>query len=99
MKFLGVPFADQPIRFAQSKLKTEFDQDYDATNFGPRCFGARENLNKLASEDCLNLNIYTTRNVLEGKVSCTRTYHEKTLYNLIMQLGNSLILGLALKSL
>ena len=67
VKFLGVPFADQPVRFAESEMKTSFNNGvFDATTFGSRCFGARSELNQAASEDCLNLNIYTTKTVLQG---------------------------------
>ena len=67
VKFLGIPFADQPLRFAESEMKTSFNNGvFDATEFGHRCYGARSELNKVASEDCLNMNIYTTKAVLQG---------------------------------
>lgn len=65
-KFLGIPYAPKPIRFEQSEMGQFLpNYNFSATHFGSNCYGAREDLNKHASEDCLNLNIYVSTKALQ----------------------------------
>ncbi len=73
-RFLGIPFAASPTRFAPATAPTPWSQPYDATNFSftcPQQFNYPEetrettraffNLGLQADEgeDCLNVNIWT----------------------------------------
>nr|XP_054751051.1 cholinesterase 1-like [Lytechinus pictus] len=56
--FLGVPFADPPVRFAAPEPKTPWTGVYDATAFKPACQQAPSPIYPDQSEDCLYLNVY-----------------------------------------
>ncbi|CAD0093555.1 unnamed protein product, partial [Aureobasidium mustum] len=55
-RFQGIPFADQPERFAYSTLYSKTGQTIDATKYGPDCAQPYESS---SSENCLFLNIQT----------------------------------------
>lgn len=55
-RFQGIPFADQPERFAYSTLYSQTGQTIDATKYGPDCAQPYESS---SSENCLFLNIQT----------------------------------------
>ena len=68
VKFLGVPFAPEPVRFAESELLEHLgDSPFEAFEHGPKCWGARGYNNVDATEDCLHLNIYVKKAVLKGQ--------------------------------
>ena len=73
-RFLGIPFAASPVRFASPTKPTSWSQPYDATNFSDTCpqqFNYPEASRQVTmmfynqflqaneGEDCLNLNIWT----------------------------------------
>lgn len=73
-KYLGIPFAASPTRFAPPVKPTSWQSPYQATNYGPACiqqFSYPEAARNASiawfdtppppageSEDCLNLNVY-----------------------------------------
>lgn len=73
-KFLGIPFAASPTRFAPPATATPWKAPYHATKYGPACIqqfnypeAARNVTMELfntppppagESEDCLNINVY-----------------------------------------
>ena len=62
--WLGIPFAKPPVgerRFKAPEYVDESDQVFEARYYGKRSFGASEGgdyIQKIASEDCLYLNIW-----------------------------------------
>jgi carboxylesterase type B len=67
--FLGIPYAQAP-RLAHAKpIATQFQDPWDASEYGPTCYGYGSNslLNLTQSEECLNLNIIRPAGI----------YHEK----------------------
>eukprot|EP00057_Strongylocentrotus_purpuratus_P035479 XP_799291.3 PREDICTED: cholinesterase 1 [Strongylocentrotus purpuratus] len=56
--FLGVPFANPPVRFAAPEPKSPWTGVYDATEFKPACHQAPSPIYPQQSEDCLYLNVY-----------------------------------------
>ncbi|XP_063952545.1 carboxylesterase 5A-like [Lytechinus pictus] len=58
--FLGVPFAEPPVRFAAPVPKAPWEGDWNATYFRDTCSNnvMRDPLQMQASEDCLYLNIF-----------------------------------------
>ncbi|KAF5625838.1 triacylglycerol lipase V precursor [Fusarium tjaetaba] len=81
-QFLGIPFAEKPIRFSAPKPAKPWDTPYNATVYKPACFmkfnypeERRNQTIKIfatpgapagTSEDCLNLNIYTPAGAKAG---------------------------------
>ena len=64
VKFLGIPFAKPPTRFAAAEMIETLggnDHVFDAKNFGASCSGKSTSGR---SEDCLNLNIYLPKSFL-----------------------------------
>ncbi|CAK4000325.1 Hypothetical predicted protein [Lecanosticta acicola] len=57
--FLGIPFAEAPRLDNPRPINMTWNETFDATHFGPACYGFGSNidLNLTQSEDCLNLNI------------------------------------------
>jgi carboxylesterase type B len=76
-KFLGIPFAEPPVRFSPPQPVEPWESVYDASEYKPACI---EQLNnpKITewfdtpgppagdSEDCLNLNVYAPASAEEG---------------------------------
>ena len=63
VKFLGVPYAEVPQRFAASVMKKSLGEEiFDATRFGDGCIGST--LANWRSEDCLNVNVYLPKSYL-----------------------------------
>ena len=73
-RFLGIPFAASPTRFAPPTAPTPWSQPYDATNFSftcPQQFNYPEQTREFTraffnsglqadeGEDCLNVNVWT----------------------------------------
>ena len=62
--WLGIPFAKPPVgvrRFKAPEYVDESDRVFEARYYGKRCYGQSEGgdyIQTLASEDCLNLNIW-----------------------------------------
>ena len=62
--WLGIPFAKPPVgvrRFKAPEYVDESDRVFEARYYGKRCYGHSEGgdyIQTLASEDCLNLNIW-----------------------------------------
>ncbi|KAF5683335.1 triacylglycerol lipase V [Fusarium denticulatum] len=81
-QFLGIPFAEKPIRFNAPKPAKPWDTPYNATVYKPACFmkfnypeERRNQTIKIfatpgppagTSEDCLNLNIYAPAGAKAG---------------------------------
>ncbi|XP_041474457.1 acetylcholinesterase-like [Lytechinus variegatus] len=57
--FLGVPFAEPPIRFGAPVPKTPWSGVLDTTSFKPACMQTRRNVFPNVDEDCLYLNVYS----------------------------------------
>lgn len=73
-KFLGIPFAASPTRFAPASRPTSWQAPFDATKYGPACiqqfdYPETQRNQTIAlfntppppageNEDCLNLNVY-----------------------------------------
>jgi carboxylesterase type B len=57
--FLGIPYAKAPRLANSEPITTKFIEPFDASEYGPTCYGFGSNLllNLTQSEDCLNLNI------------------------------------------
>lgn len=82
-KFLGVPFAASPTRFAPAVRPTAWQSPYDATKYGPACiqqFNYPEAARNMSiafydtppppageSEDCLNLNVWVPETAEKNK--------------------------------
>jgi carboxylesterase type B len=81
-RYLGIPFAASPTRFAPPVAPTPWSQPYDATNFSDTCpqqFNYPEASRRTTmmfynqflqadeGEDCLNLNIWTPATPNKGK--------------------------------
>jgi len=72
--FLGIPFADPPVRLARAEpLSTSYGQR-QATEYGPLCWsrvpvatGFNDNSGFEESEDCLTLNVVRPYGVFEGQ--------------------------------
>lgn len=82
-KYLGIPFAAPPVRFAPAVKPTPWEKPFNATQYGPACFQAF-NYPEAArnasmtwyntppppageSEDCLNLNVFVPRTGSKNK--------------------------------
>ncbi|KAM0216369.1 hypothetical protein ACHAQI_002788 [Fusarium lateritium] len=81
-KFLGIPFAEKPVRFSPPEPAKPWDSPYNATEFKPACImkfnypevKRNQTIKNFAapgppagtSEDCLNLNIYTPAGAKAG---------------------------------
>ncbi|KAF5565093.1 cocaine esterase [Fusarium napiforme] len=81
-QFLGIPFAEKPIRFSPPKPAKPWDNPYNATVYKPACYmkfnypeERRNQTIKIfatpgppagTSEDCLNLNIYAPAGAKAG---------------------------------
>ncbi|SCO40515.1 related to triacylglycerol lipase V precursor [Fusarium fujikuroi] len=81
-QFLGIPFAEKPIRFSPPKPAKPWDYPYNATVYKPACFMKfnypEERRNQTieifatpgppagTSEDCLNLNIFAPAGAKPG---------------------------------
>ena len=63
--------------------------NFSATHFGSNCYGAREDLNKRASEDCLNLNIYVSTKALQDRfvLNFSLSGHVRTIVVLFLAIG------------
>nr|XP_054763723.1 acetylcholinesterase-like [Lytechinus pictus] len=57
--FLGVPFAEPPIRFGAPVPKTPWSGVLDTTSFKPACMQTRSKAFPNVDEDCLYLNVYS----------------------------------------
>ncbi|EXJ73922.1 uncharacterized protein A1O5_02216 [Cladophialophora psammophila CBS 110553] len=82
-KFLGIPFAASPTRFAPPATPTPWPSPFHATKFGPACiqqFNYPEASRNLSiylgntpppptgeSEDCLNVNVWVPRTTTKAK--------------------------------
>ncbi|KAG9950961.1 carboxylesterase family protein-like protein, partial [Aureobasidium melanogenum] len=71
-RFQGIPFANQPERFAYSTLYSKTGQTIDATKYGPDCAQPYESS---SSEDCLFLNIQTPYIPKAGSMKNLRPVH------------------------
>ncbi|KAG5917737.1 hypothetical protein E4U42_007127 [Claviceps africana] len=84
-KFLGIPYAAKPVRFALSRPPLPWSAPRNATTFGNSCYqlgvaddlgGSQElidtlfNLHHPASEDCLFINAFAPANI-DSSVSAT----------------------------
>ncbi|CAJ0552102.1 Ff.00g060810.m01.CDS01 [Fusarium sp. VM40] len=81
-KFLGIPFAEKPVRFSPPEPAKPWGSPYDATEYKPACImkfnypevKRNQTIKTFAtpgppagtSEDCLNLNIYTPSGAKAG---------------------------------
>ena len=80
-RYLGIPFAASPVRFAPPSAPTSWSQPYDATNFSLSCpaqFNYPEESRQMTmaffnfgiradeGEDCLNLNIWSPSSARPG---------------------------------
>ena len=64
--YLGVPFAEPPVRFEYPVEKSAWNGSWNATYTRPDCYQNKIYNNEVAfqpSEDCLYLNIYAPRGV------------------------------------
>lgn len=62
-RFLGIPYAQPPVRNLRLQQSIPLDSSFgtlNATAFGPACYGKN---NPNPSEDCLTLNIWRPSNV------------------------------------
>ena len=76
-KFLGIPFAEPPVRFSPPQPVEPWQSTYDASEYKPACI-QQFNHPKIIewfdtpgppageSEDCLNLNVYAPASAAEG---------------------------------
>ncbi|PWN51421.1 alpha/beta-hydrolase, partial [Violaceomyces palustris] len=61
-RFLGIPFADAPLKAKRFQHSTAYtgSKQIDATDYRPACHQAGLPASVPMSEDCLNLNVFTT---------------------------------------
>nr|XP_054755484.1 cholinesterase-like [Lytechinus pictus] len=57
--YLGVPFAEPPVRFSPPTPKASWQHILDTKTFKPACMQPIYNNYPIVDEDCLYLNVYT----------------------------------------
>lgn len=73
-KYLGIPFADEPVRFSPANPVKPWSEPRNATEWGPACIEVISKSSQYfydlihlpppaggQSEDCLNLNVFTPK--------------------------------------